>query len=223
MKNPKKRNFVTCILGTTRTGKHTIAAQRVKEWKQNNKKGKVIAYDPMRRLIEQNLVDIEIKATNKNWAKVLCAKDKKGKYRYANSLLVLNTFRLLESSEMLSKHFADLLNLRTLINIDIIFTVHAPYLIHTRLTYFITNYLILKTNISYGFTPRIPDFAILKDVTKVVNKYVENRGGQDKLNYPIFPYISYNTSTREVAYVNMTSHELIQSLTDCYFYAGQED
>lgn len=210
----QKENFVTCIVGTNRSGKLTLAKQRAKAWKKENKTGKVLAFDPTDNFITCGFVDEIIKY--KNWAKFLCEQNKDGSYKYANSLLGLNTYRMLNPSEKLDEQFQNLLHNTGAINMDIIVTVHSPKFIHLRLSHFITDYCMLPTLDLDQFDDNQYQPENLNNIKEIINRYqgIANPEGKKKF-YPKFPHINYNTKNSTVEYINMKTPILLQSLTDC--------
>lgn len=184
-----KKGIMWGIVGTNRTGKHTIALRLTKKWKQKNKNGKIICFDPICAFQKEGLADYVIDMCSENWAKELIKKDKKGKYKYKDSLLVINDHRILISPDK-NNTPADVLKLIRLkgeIGMNIIFTTSHPSNILERFSYYITNYSILKTDIEdETFNERIPKYFDCMNAVNRINKYVDKHG---RGKYPSFPHI----------------------------------
>lgn len=187
-----KKGIVWGIVGSNQTGKQTLALQLAKEWKNKNKRGKVIVFDPQYRFRENGACDYSIDYLAKDWAKTLLKKDNKnGKYIFSDYLLILNSYRVLLNGNAIPKEVMRLLKLQAKIGFNLIYGTHHPKLIFPEL-YDATSYFSL-------FHVDLTDRDDTKEYSKLVapihsiSQHVRDLGGADsdkyKRMYPKFPHI----------------------------------
>lgn len=211
----KRQPFLWSMIGHTGTGKTSTAVQMCKDWKKAYKGKKIIGFDPHDILRREKLIDYYISARDENWAEIImtqecnncnrtkdpqkerCTKCGKSvfRYKFANSLLVLDDYRSLLQSDKTPSDFMDLLMLRRRIGIDIIYICHNPKLIHVRLAYFTTHYSIFYTEShAADFSDKIPKYADCQKAANLVNQYVLSYG---RGAYPDFPYAIVRPETND--------------------------
>ena len=204
-----RKNFLWGFVGHNTTGKTPTAVELCKAWKAVRPGWKAIGYDPQDKFTEAGVLDIRIYASNADWAKVLCQQDPvTKKWKYGNSLLILDDYRMLHPNDSMDKGFLDLLALRVRMNMDIVFICHNPKLILERLSYYVTHYSIFYTESQLGaFQNRIPKYVACQKASVLINKYVLKFGrGQ----YPNFPHILVENESDELQLINMERSKVNQ-------------
>lgn len=199
----KCESFVWALVGENGSGTTTTAVQMCRDWKQytpktplNYFRGKVVAFDPHGIFKQEGVVDVEINITNKNWAKDLVEKDGAGNYKYANSLVVLDDYRMLLSGNTTPADFLDLLMLKRKMGLSIIYITKNPKHILERLSYFTSYYSIFKTNgVIDAFSEKTPAYKDCKEAADWINDYIYIEGG--KGTYPNFYHIIVKAVTGE--------------------------
>lgn len=205
----KRKNFLWGFIGHNTTGKTPTAIEIAKAWKETRPGFTVIGYDPQDKFTEAGVLNIRIEANNPDWARVLCQQDPVTKrWKYGNSLLILDDYRMLHPSDAIDKGFLDLLALRVRMNMDIIFICHNPKLILERLSYYVTHYSIFYTESQLGaFQNRIPKYVACQRASVLINKYVLKYGrGQ----YPFFPHVVVESESDELQCINMDEDKVKQ-------------
>ena len=198
-----RENFIMGFIGTTRTGKTTTAIKLAKEWKKAKPDSDVVVFDPQGKFINEKVVindieyplmdyEIDLYESEDWFDKVLSMR---------NILLILDDYRTLCPKAVSNKGWLYLMSLRAEYNIDIIYIIHAPSLIHNILTNYTTRYFIFYTLSTLGsFAKKIPHYELCQIGVQSVNKYVKNYGKGD---YPNFPYVIVDTLIEKLYAYNM--------------------
>lgn len=202
----KCESFVWALVGGNRTGTTTTAVQMCRDWRMHTPKaplnyfrGKVIAFDPHGTLKQERVIDVEIDITNKNWAKDLAEKNGNGEYKYANSLLVLDDYRLLLSGNATPVDFLDLLMQKRKMGLSIIYVVKNPNHILERLIYFTSHYSIFSTDNLCNYSNKIPCYQQCEIANYMITEHTQKNG---KGTYPDFPHIIVKSETEEFEFRN---------------------
>ena len=196
-------NFVWIFIGKNTTGKTPTAIQYAKEWQNAKPKHKLIVFDSQNKFYEahkKNKIKISELipiGNSKQWAEQLAdyteTKIGEKKYKYANSLVVLDDYRMLCKNNDMPASFYSLLALRPKTNMDFILICHMPRNILEGLAGFITHYSIFANNAMQSqFEKKISCYVQCQTATIIINKYVElyGPGYYDKTrDMPRFPYI----------------------------------
>lgn len=192
-------NFVWALVGKIGSGLTTTAIQMARDWKKptplspvQNIIGRVVAFDPTGILKKACIVDYEILESHKDWAKTLIEKDRKGNYKFANSLLILDDYRLLISGQSTPADFLNLLTHKRRIGLSIIYMAHSPRLILERISFYTTHYSVFDLNENIqdkNFMYK--NLQIAKDLIK---EHITLNG---KGTYPNFPHIIVKAGTEE--------------------------
>ena len=181
-----KTGIVWGIIGTGLTGKTTLALELAKEWRKENK-GKIVCFDPQGNFSKRKLVDYNIDVSNKNWLKALIEKGKNGKYKFRNSLIIIDGFRKSSDENFTSSDVLNLLAWKKEIGFNIIYTNINPSEIFERLTYYTTHYSIFNINGKEGNgSDKIVNYVSFSNAVDTINEYVLMNG---KGEYPNFPHI----------------------------------
>jgi len=189
------------MLGHTGVGKTSTVVELAKYSKRKKIYSKIVGFDPHDILTRERLLDYYISPSDDFWAERLM-KIENGKYKFANSLLILDDYRSLLKSDRMPPGFLDLLMLRRKIAIDIVYIIHSPKLILERLSYYTNYYSIFYTESSASdFSDRIPNFAACQKAANLVNKYVKEYG---RGVYPNFPHVIVRTESEELELMHMT-------------------
>jgi hypothetical protein len=188
-----QREAIVCAyLGQNRSGKSVTARLFVEDWLSANEDGHLITFDPQRRFSDLE-PDLCIDETFEDWESIA--------YEYPVSLLVLDDYRMILTSDKLPKSFLKLLHLRSEYMVDIVIITHSPNLLIERLTYYIDYYLLFYIQSRKdNFQSKIPDYEKLIIFKDIINLYVSFYGTGE---YPLFPHIEFNPKTNSVSFKNM--------------------
>lgn len=196
-----RKNFLWGFIGHNTTGKTPTAIELVKAWRQSRPGFKSIVFDPQGKFQDAGVVDITIPQNLHDWAHILCEKNKDGTFKYRNSILILDDYRMLHHRDQIDAGFLDLLALRVKMNMDIIYITHSPKLILERLSYYTTDYSIFYTESQLGsFQSRIPKYVVCQKAAILVNKYVMKYG---RGTYPNFPHIHIKAESDDLELINL--------------------
>lgn len=182
--------FLMGIIGHNGTGKSVTAAKIAKWWKNNNS-GKVYAHDPTRVLHKH--VDREI-FPHQKWEDIVLKEMRDG-------LLILDELRVLHPNPRMTPKLLEIMSMRRMYNIDIVYIVHNPALILEQLTYYTTHYYIYYTQSKIGnFKSKIPNYLLCKKASDYINRYVRKNGRGD---YPKFPYVVVDCQKETIKAINI--------------------
>ena len=209
-------NFVWAYIGKNTTGKTPTAIYNAKIWQKAKPKHKLIVFDSQDKFFQAHKrgeirVDILLDINNKQWAEMLAeyteSKIGEKKYKYANSLVILDDYRMLCRGNDMSPAFYSLLSLREKINMDFKIICHMPRNILEGLAGFITHYSIFANNAHQAsFERKISCYVQCQTATLVIKKYVElyGRGYYDiRKKNPVFPYLNVDKENEMLECVNM--------------------
>lgn len=208
-----RQPFFWGFIGHNRTGKTSTAILIAKQWKQKNVGCKIIGFDPQRALKKANLMDYEIFQKDKNWAEILLQRDKKtGDYKFRNSLLILDDYRILLKNNNTPDDVLDLLQFRNDMGLDIIYITHNPKLILERFAYFSNFFSVFYTQShSNDWEEKITKYDACQKASNLVNKYVITYG---RGTYPNFPHVMVNNESDELDIMNMDEEKVMAILPD---------
>lgn len=196
--------FCLCIIGANITGKTFLAIDIAQ--KQKNEKRYIIGFDPMGKLQKSGLLDYKLELTD-NWASELMEKNKKSDYKFKNSLLILDDYRILHPNDNINSYFSDLLELHIEMNMNIIYICHNPMLILEKLGYSTTDYSIFYTNTNEGCfeCTKLPNNIQCQKAVELISQYVEK---YDITRHTDFPFIHVAISENvqsEIINLNLTN------------------
>lgn len=209
--------FFWAFVGHTGTGKTQTALQVAKMWKKANPKGKVIGFDPHDVLSNAGLLDYYISPKDENWATWLMQRDKNGKYKFADSLLILDDYRSLLTGNDCPTDVLELLALRRRLGLDWIYITHNPKLILNRFTYY-TNYLSIFYVEAHAsdWSDKIPKYAACQKASNLINKYIINQIDEGRTRnpnytkddlmkecYPDFPHVIVRMESDQLEAMNV--------------------
>lgn len=200
MSQEGRRLYMWALIGANRTGKTSIEIQMIRDWRLGNPRKRVIAHDPQGFLRKAKLVDVNIPTHFKGWAKKLCEKTGpqfqgmggSKEFTFGDCLLVLDDFRTLHPLHQMQQDLIELLGQRTLMNLDVIYSVWNPVNLLDQMAGFNNRYSIFYTMSQQGgFSDKIPNYIPCQKSAKLINKYVTHYGLLDRGRelYPDkFPY-----------------------------------
>lgn len=207
----ENKHFILGVIGTNRTGKLTTIRHHAKIYRKAHPKNKIIAFDPTDHMVKDELVNLKITSINRNWMTDLCEKNLDGSYKYADTLVVLNHYRMLHGDSESERDLAlrDLFILSEKINMSIIYSAHAPALILESIAPLTSHLAILYTSkIQADFPNSIKNIGICELAVEKINELIDEiKGGMDDYNvmYPYFPYIMIDLNNNEIQHKNIES------------------
>ena len=192
--------FLYGFIGHNRTGKTSVAVDLASEWKSSREGDDafIVSHDPQNKFKDN--ADFFILPADKNWAEKCLD--------LRNSLIILDDYRILHPSNLMSPGFSNLMSYRAEYSLDIIYICHNPALILTNLTYYTTHYFIFYTQARLGaFEKKISNYMICHGACTYVNKYVKVFGkGKHRLDPKFegqdFPYVVVNNQTEDMTAIN---------------------
>lgn len=231
-----RQAFVWVFIGETGSGKTTLAAEIIKDWRDVYRDGKVIGFDPHEVLKRAGLLHHYITENDTNWADILmiriclncksikhpekenCTKCGKNvwRFKFANCLFAADDYRNLLTSNNTPPNVLSLHGMKRRIGLDMIYTMHNPSMILERISQYITHYSIFSSQSSAGdFSSKITQYVPCQKAANVINQYVLELGGVDSQNYknlyPKFPHILVTNSSNELNFMNM-DNKLVEKL-----------
>lgn len=210
--NDKRQALLCALIGTTGTGKTSTLVQLCKQSRYNKVYNHIIGFDPHEILSKEKLLDFTIKPGDEYFAERLMQKDKKGNYKFFNSMLILDDYRSILTGNHTPSDVLDLLMLRRKLSMDIFYVCHNPKLVLEKFSYYTNMYMIFKTeSTASDFSDRIPHFVACQKASNAINKYVRNFGRGE---YPNFPHCIINTESDELNFVNIDMEKLTQIYND---------
>jgi hypothetical protein len=230
-----RRNLIWVWIGINTVGKTPLAILAAIAWKRSRPGQKVAAFDPQGKLRlitfinaqgkEEKLVDKVFEEWDKDFADQLKeTRDpnqrenlKKEDYIWTDYLLILDDYHSLCKNFKTPAAFADLVNMRKFLNIDMILITHSPRFIVEGVADYVTR-LSIFFNLakSTSYEKKITYHEKCYDASIIVNHYVVKFGNGDPpfFDYPNFPYIIVNNLNGKMQFVNMTAKNLAQ--LDCF-------
>lgn len=223
-----RQAFVWVFIGETGSGKTTLAVEIMKDWRQVNRDGKLICFDPHDIFRKEKLLDHYISANSTDWADILmtriclnckrikhpekenCTKCGKNiwRFKFANCLFAADDYRNLLQPHSTPPGVVSLHGMKRRIGLDMIYTMHNPSMILEKISTYITHYSIFSSQSSAGdFSSKIDKYVPCQKAANVINQYVLELGGVDseeyKKLYPNFPHILVTNSSNELNFMNM--------------------
>lgn len=209
MMQAPRQNFVRLYVGKNSIGKTPTAIYDVMAYQRAFPKKKIIVFDSQDKFKDAHdrgdlRVDLLIPRNNKGWAGVgpdglqYHTEPSPGKkiYKWRNSLLILDDYRMLLRGNDMPSNFYDLFALRPRehFNMDMIMICHEPRNILRGVAGYITHYHIFANEasaIQYD-SERISCYVKCQQASLVINKYASmyGKGYYDvKTQTPYFPHI----------------------------------
>lgn len=223
-----RQAFVWAFFGETGSGKTSTAVEMAKDWKKTHKGCKVIGFDPHDIFKRAGLLTNYITENDTNWAEILATKmcqfcnrlkhpekenctkcgNNKWKFKFANSLLIMDDYRNLLTANSTPPDVLSLLGLKRRIGLDIIYIMHNPKMLLERFAYYTSNFSIFATQSTAGdFSDKIAQYVPCQKAANLINQYVFELGGVDstryKSMYPDFPYILVTNAGNGLTMMNM--------------------
>ena len=196
----KKQRTISMCVGLDSPIRTMI--KKCKQWKIKNN-GKLIAFDPQGIFSREGILDYIISLEDKNWAKKLIKKNKNGKYKFSNSLLILPDYRILNPKDSIQLDFLDLIQHKTEIGIDIIMSTSYPINILERLSFYISNWYIFSVEEEESsFLEKSPSYLKCQNAIEKINKYV-SENYIDKYTKTEQPHIIVRHNSDILDLVNM--------------------
>lgn len=198
--------LLACFIGHTGTGKTSTCVELTKHWRRTHRGAKVIGFDPHEMFSREKLLDNFISPSDEYWAERLMQRDKTGRYKFQDSLLILDDYRSLLTGSHTPRTVLDLLMLRRKIRMDIFYVTHNPKLILEKFSYYTNMYGIFYTeSTASDFSDKIPHYAACQKASNAINKYVREYG---RGTYPDFPHVLVTTESDELNFVNVDMQKL---------------
>lgn len=196
-----RANFFRLYVGKNSMGKTPTAIDDLIAIQKYNWNRKIIVHDSQDKFRDAHnhgrlRVDAFIPTNNKEWAKQLqehtLTSDGKKKYKWANSVLVLDDLKMLFKGFGMPNNFLDLFALRPYTNMDMIGICHEPRNILEGFAGYISHIHIFANEASESqFEDKVSFHVACNKASHAINKYQkEDKGFYDVLhNKPYFPHI----------------------------------
>lgn len=209
--------FLWAFIGHTGVGKTVTAVELAKMWRKANPNGKVIGFDPHDILTNSGILDYYISSKDENWATWLMQRDKNGKYKFSDSLLILDDYRSLLDGNDCPTDVLELLALRRRLGLDWIYITHNPKLILNRFTYY-TNFISIFYCEAHAsdYSDKIPKYAACQKASNMINKYILKKIEEGRIKnpnytkddfmkecYPNFPHVIVRMESDQLEAMNM--------------------
>lgn len=212
---------IITVIGLNGTGKSVTTRGLVGHWKRANPMGKIISYDPQFQF--QNFTNFNISPEANKWAMELNAKKKqpvgktmKDQYVITDSLVLLDDFRSLHEGNHMPEGLKTFFINRRVLNNEMIISVHSPKDVLEGTKAFVTKYYFFYTQshpTEYHKKLQHPEMCLA--ASNLVNNYYSMY--KDEIFHPndpkftgqSFPYIIFDTKTREMMPVNMSKQLFI--------------
>jgi hypothetical protein len=194
MKDKRYARLIT-LIGTNRVGKTSKAREIIKGYKKENPKNEVITFDPQRHF--EDLKDSNVLRDD-----LAYLSDKK------DFLLVLDDYRMMLPGDQTPDDLMALLALRDEYGIDIILIVHHPDLIHQKVSYYITHYILYFANMSeeIGNSKKLMHG---KRVIYMLNILEDHTRDHGKGQFPCFNYIIFGCQSQKVIHSQFYFGDLV--------------
>lgn len=178
---------INMFLGHNRTGKSVTALKFAVAWKQAKKYRYLIAFDPQDRF--KDIRDARI--IEPNWEKYLDPK-------YKDICFIIDDYHMVVD-ERIDNNLLTLFALRNERGLEFIFITHNPELIRKKISYYITDLYLYKTQgTDHDFKGKLSNPELIIRLRHIVNSYVSRNGKGD---YPNFPYVHINEND-EFKFIN---------------------
>lgn len=200
-----RQNFVRMYIGKNSIGKTPTAIFDAIAYQRSFPKKKIIVFDSQDKFKgahdrRELRVDLLIPRNNKGWAGIEGLQEHtvtsgNKKYKWANSLLILDDYRMLLRGNDMPSDFYDLFALRPAphFNMDMMFICHEPRNILEGIAGYISHYHIFANEASSGqFENKISCYLACQRAGLVINKYVSMYGKgyfDTTTKIPYFPHI----------------------------------
>lgn len=199
-------NFFRLYVGKNSIGKTPTAIDDIIAYQKQNWHKKIIVHDSQDKFRDAHnegrlRVDAFIPTNNKEWAGIKFLQehkilgDGKKKYKWKDSLLVLDDLKMLFKGYGMPNNFLDLFALRPYTNMDMIGICHEPRNILEGFAGYISHFHIFANEASESqFEDKISCHVACQKASNAINKYVKvDKGYYDVLHHkPHFPHIIVN-------------------------------